>query len=124
MKLDMDLVRKILLKVEASESGEPGRLSIEGYSSDQTNYHIGLLVQAALLTGESVTTMSDKYAVWFVCSMTLAGHEFVGAARDEGRWARARSVAEEIPLAELTKLLLTMATQDAQQHVLGANVPF
>ena len=47
MKRDMDLIRKLMLAVEASESlGKPPR-SIDGYSDDDVAAHAYLLVEAA-----------------------------------------------------------------------------
>jgi len=52
MKRDMDLVRKILFKMERDEkksSYSKGNLKIVGYSPEQVKYHMQIMAQADLL---------------------------------------------------------------------------
>lgn len=108
MKRDMDLVRKILLKMEArpqSESGYP--LAIDGYESDTINFHVVLLQEAGLITA------IDTGLQWLPVDLTWEGHEFLDAARSERRWRKAMSIIEKqegaVPFEILKELLLGFA---------------
>ncbi|MBN1194542.1 MAG: DUF2513 domain-containing protein [Methanomicrobiaceae archaeon] len=94
MKRDMDLVRQILLEVEKnSDAYAPVELSIEGYSENDIAHHIALLVEAGLL----VNFFNDGkiFPVAMATQMTWAGHDFLDACRDEGRWQKAKSIIGE-----------------------------
>ena len=50
MKLDMDLVRKILITLEEQPHGFFCQsLAIDGYSTEQIGYHVTLMGEAGLL---------------------------------------------------------------------------
>lgn len=85
MKRDMDLVRAILLRVE--EMGDPGMdipalfPLIENHSSQEIYYHIQLLQQAGFLNADFPLQITG---------ITWTGHEFIEAAKDNGRWEKAK----------------------------------
>jgi hypothetical protein len=61
MKLDMDLVRKILIALEDHPHGSYGQfIRIEGYSPEQIGYHVTLMGEAGLLVAVDVTTMDSE----------------------------------------------------------------
>lgn len=92
MKRDMDLVRKILLVLE--DNPEPHDwifdLAIDGYSDKETTYHVQIMAQAGLIEA-SERPMSD-FIHWIPHCPTWAGHEFLDASRDEGRWNKAKKL--------------------------------
>ena len=91
MKRDMDLCRKILLSVEArEESVGPEEVKIEGYTADQIGYHAKLLADAGLVEGLGMSV----HHFWPRC-LTWTGHEFLDAARDIGRWERAKGIVRD-----------------------------
>ena len=52
MQRDMDLVRAILLAVEAHPAGfAPDPLAIEGYTDEQIGYHATILKEAGMVEG-------------------------------------------------------------------------
>ena len=93
MKRDMDLCRKILLSVEArGESVGPEEVKIEGYTADQIGYNAKLLADAGLVEGEDVTGLGMSVHHFWPRCLTWTGHEFLDAARDAGRWERAKGI--------------------------------
>ncbi len=91
MKRDMDLIRKILLEIEAYP--EPNRwinLDIKGYSPKQVSYHVKLLAEARLIEAENVSSTTNFE--WKPICLTWEGHEFLEASRDEGVWEKAKSL--------------------------------
>jgi hypothetical protein len=112
MKRDADLVRQILLKIEASSPDDNlSELSVEGYSPEQVTYHLTLLQEAGLIAAVDISGYEGE--AWIPTRLTWHGHEFLDAARDEKRWRKVKlamsktggvvvSVAEQL-LIDLVK---------------------
>jgi hypothetical protein len=119
MKRDMDLVRKILLACADHEHGyAPGNLAIKGYSEEQIGHHVYLMMQAGLVKGGDVTGAEDPSPQAVLGSVTWAGHEFLEASRDEGRWSKAKQAAGStggMVLDVLKSVLVEMATVAAKK---------
>lgn len=85
MKLDKDLVREILLQVEASP--DPMGivdLTISDHEQDEIAYHVQILDEAGLIEALDLTTMSDYD--WRPRRLTYDGHEFLDTIRDAAAW--------------------------------------
>ena len=93
----MDLVRKILMAIEADPSGwAPSKLEIEGFTEDQVGYHVHIMIEAGLVDGADVTSSSTRSPAGMATMMTWDGHDFLDACRDESRWKTAKSIAGKI----------------------------
>lgn len=96
MKRDMDLLREVVLKVEA-EHEKPDQsilyqdftseLLIDGYSASDVEYHLKQALQAELLEGKIGT------GHYIVLGLTPRGHDFADAVRDPLIWRRTRDGA-------------------------------
>jgi len=75
MKRDMNIVRDLLLKIEADE--EPN------YHEDTILYHINLLYEAHLIEG------TQTRGGWDGLRLTWEGHDFLDAAREDKVWRKA-----------------------------------
>jgi hypothetical protein len=76
MKLDKDLVREVLLAVEADE-GDPRDwtdMNISGHNQGQVAYHIQILAEGGFLEAEDLGS-HDGYD-WRAKRLTYEGHEF------------------------------------------------
>lgn len=116
MKRDMDLVRKILLAMEANPQGFFNEMpAIEGYSADRVGYHVYLMMQAGLVEGSDVTTMDSEGPEAIPSCLTWQGHEFLDACRNEGIWAKAKerlqSIGGDVPLDVLKTVLVGIMTK-------------
>lgn len=91
MKRDMDLARSILLKME-SEPYEGGwvDVAIEGYSASEVSYHVMLLAKAGLIEADNVSSRDGL--AWKPTILTMAGHDFLDASRDQARWEKAKDI--------------------------------
>ncbi len=97
MKRDMDLVRKILLAIEAHPSRIfRGNLEIEGYSEEQVGYHVYLMMEADLVRGVGDTHFHSTNFSAVPTGMTWAGHEFLDSAREDSRWHQAKELAASV----------------------------
>lgn len=110
MKRDIDLIRKIMIETENSNSlSRSFNLSIEGYSEQQLYYHVKLLYQAGYLEAEH--TSCRAFEEWKPVSLTWEGHEFPDAARDNTIWNKTKAkVGEKLPSItfDVLKSMLTL----------------
>lgn len=114
MKRDMDLVRKIVFRLEESTSGfAPSELGVDGYTPDQVGYHCYLMLQAGLITGIDVTDESSVGPQVEPTGLTWAGYEFADATRSDTLWNKAKSTVAEkvgsVSIAVLTQYLQSLA---------------
>ena len=56
----MDLIREILLRLEAHPHGFAPALEIEGYTDEQIGSHVALMGQAGLIDAHPITTIADE----------------------------------------------------------------
>jgi len=86
MKRDMDLVRKLLLAVEASERPlDSSLIRIVGYAGDSITEHMRLLNEASLVEGISAYSVEHRLK-WVELRLTWSGHDFLDVARNENLW--------------------------------------
>jgi hypothetical protein len=115
MKRDMDLIRQILFKMEASsEPAVMGAewLNIDGYTIDQVGYCLDLMVDGNLLR----VVFGSSYAI------SWQGYEFLEAARDQKRWAHFRKICSEaggLTFDVCTDILKDMGKQIAIKLILS-----
>ena len=90
MKLDPDLVRQVLLKVEEFPfDGAFHDVEIEGRTENEISYHIMLLNEAGLLEALDLSTHSG--VCWKPTRLTYDGHQFLDAARNDTVYQKAKS---------------------------------
>ncbi len=116
MKRDMDLVRKILLAVEASERPlDSSLIRIAGYTGEGITEHMRLLNEAGLIEGISAYSVEHRLK-WIELRLTWGGHDFLDAARNESVWvetvAEVRKKTGAVPF-EVLKGLLTEAARNS-----------
>jgi hypothetical protein len=96
MKRDMELVRKILFAIEKHPHGyAPDPLEIEGFSEEQVGHHCYLMMHAGLIEGMDTTDGDSEGPTAEPRNLTWAGHDFLGAARDESVWSQVKSKVKE-----------------------------
>jgi DNA-binding HxlR family transcriptional regulator len=123
MERNMDLARSILLGIESHpKHSEWIRLHIDGFSDEEVSYHVKLLTDAGLV--ESVKfAVSNTPPEYIPINMTWAGREFLDAARNEDRWAKAKRIMKEkgggIVFEVLKSLLIELAKVEAFAHLKG-----
>ena len=118
MKRDMDLIRQILLRVEASPPFEhifASNMLVDGYNRDEIIYHVVQLIDAGLLVGKVMSTMDGGAPECVVTAMTWEGHEFIDAARADTVWnaakAQAKKMAGSLTFGAMKTLLIAEAAK-------------
>ena len=99
MKLEMDLVRDILLAVEASTSPSLSQLFIllgKGYQTftDPVCYHLKMLIEQAHFLS-AIDSKSMGGPDWFDFELTWSGHEFLNTIRDTEVWSLTKTGVEK-----------------------------
>lgn len=100
MKRDLDLIRAILLDIEAratpSELIDP---KVDGHNDLEVSYHVMLMEDAGLIRA------TDRSAIgifrWSAGSLTWLGHELAEYLRDEALWETAKRDAIEATVGGL-----------------------
>jgi len=114
MKRDFELIRNILLDVEAAPAGQLlNHFSYEGKAEAEVLEHIDLLAKANFI--EAKVPLDGDGVPWgcHVSRLTWKGHEFLETARNETLWrkvlgqVRASSVSVSLDVLQglLTKAL-------------------
>lgn len=105
MKLDKDLVREILLAVEAHDKPPLGWMTLElgGHAPDLVSYHVMQLDGAGFIVGQKLGGMNSFK--WEPKHLTYQGHEFLETIRDGEVWALTKNGAEKVGSASLGLML-------------------
>lgn len=92
MKRDLDLVRSILLWMEAQPEGRNinWKLSIGKYTDEEVAYHCHLMAQAGLILAHNSTFVESHSPQATPGSITWAGYEFLDLAKHDKLWAKAK----------------------------------
>jgi hypothetical protein len=98
MKRDMDLIRELMLRLEALPVA-PGstlhlapdsrEVQVEGYDADQIDYHLLLINGAGFITRSTKPAPSGIY----FRRLTWAGHDFLDSVRSPDVWDRTKQAA-------------------------------
>lgn len=108
MKRDLELVRKILLRVEQREHVEP-KFLISGYDENLVSYHVAIMEQAGLVDA-IVHKMLNGTMEGIPIRMTWQGHEWLDLARNNNVWKKAKKLIKDKAGSagfEITKVVLT-----------------
>jgi hypothetical protein len=95
LKRDLDLIRRILLDIEAQGDGSSserpgfGNLADNGHDPEAIQYHVQLMHDAGLIVADELVP-----GQWWPERITWAGHEFLDLARNDGLWQRTKDDVE------------------------------
>lgn len=105
MKLDKDLVREILLAIEAHDQPPIGwmTLSLEGQSPELVSYQVMQLHDAGFVVGQKLGGLN--HFEWQPKHLTYRGHEFLETVRDGEVWELTKTGAEKVGSASLGLML-------------------
>lgn len=118
MKRDIDLIRNILLAIEAAEPTTESK-SLENiineHGKDVTNYHVSLLVEAGyILESADMTAGNEYYKSYIIHRLTWEGHEFLDAAKDNKVWEKTKNILSPIASVsvDVLKVILVQVAKD------------
>lgn len=89
MKRNLDLIRSLLLKIEESEKGlDSLETALTGYTQDQIDYHLGMLIDAGYVNATCMHTLARKH--FYANGLSMQGHDYLDSVRDEGIWKQVK----------------------------------
>ena len=88
MKRDIDLIRSILLQIEADDQVH----TIENYNKDAIFKHVELLVEAGLIEASILRAVESGIIDVFGERLTWSGYEFLDIARNDKLWLKAKRI--------------------------------
>lgn len=123
MKRDMDLIRELLLKLEALDVEPAGtlvfhygedKMQVADYSLAQVQQHLLMLEEAGfIITNRDTTTFRTGSNIPFV-RISWAGYDYLDAVRDPVVWSKTRSVIETVKgfTVDLVKQIASAVIKD------------
>lgn len=97
MKRDMDLIREILLQVEAKPSAQNiDLIELPGRDQEEISYHVKLLGDAGYLETYDLRTMGPDGFRYAPSALTNAGHDLLDSMRSKSVWEKAKAKLAEI----------------------------
>lgn len=95
MKRDMELMRSLMLAVEASEESALLHIpTIDGYPRAQVAEHVRLAVDAGYMTARDASTYGEVDFIQL--RLTWSGHEFLDNIKDPEIWANTKAGAAKV----------------------------
>ena len=96
MKLDKDLMRDILLAVEADPEPSASHvvLNLPAYPADVVSYHVMLLAEGGFLIAMDVSSKGSLE--WYPKRLTYDGYEFLATIRDGDVWGKTKAAAGKV----------------------------
>ncbi len=117
MKRDMDLIRQILIAVEAHNSTEPCLKIADANGA----YQVALMKEAGLVEAMIVEDGQGLPAMAVLLRLTWLGHDFLDAARDATLWKQALEKIIKPGMSWSFSLLVEWLKQEARRRLLGDN---
>jgi len=112
MKRDMDLQRKILLKIEEAKPFETlWDLSIDGYDMQAVAYHCKMLYDAGMIKEYHGITVDNFDDVLRFCvrDLTASGQDFIETIRDDSIWGKTKKTIKNKGLPMLAETAKAVA---------------
>jgi|SRR5512132_337393 hypothetical protein len=106
MKRDLDLVRQVLLQIEALPAGPPAQYRTSEIDDPVLLAHFELVIAAGLVNGKIARSQGVRGDVISISGLTWEGHEWIEMVRSETMWDETKSTLLEnggVLTFELTK---------------------
>ena len=117
MKRDMDLIRDLMLQVEAFPAGVThlgSNIDLRGNDPQVVAEHLALLIEQGLIKGKSISgfdALAPDHIV--IIGISWNGHEFLDSVRSETIWAKTKErvtkVGGSVSVATITEVASAIA---------------
>lgn len=112
MRRDMELVRKILFKIEESvDNVACHNLKIEGYSMDQVAYHCSILYEGGYIYDYKAQYGGNGLYSFGVGRLTWEGHEFLDKIREDTIWKKTKDIIKDKGLPLVFDIVKSVSTE-------------
>jgi hypothetical protein len=116
MERNFNLVRQILLQVEATPPGTIiQELTCEGFDKPTIIEHVEIMIEANLLDGLVTTTLAGSDG-FLLRKITWQGHDFLANAKNDTIWKKVMNEAKEKGSSVSLVVLNGLLTKAAQKY--------
>lgn len=93
MKMNPDLIKKLLLAYEGLEYPQEGmdELELPGYSPEEVRYHTELLLDAGFILAEDLAYLGTP-KMFIPRRLTFEGVQFLEKAKDNNAWGETKKI--------------------------------
>ena len=91
MKRDLDLVRQLLLQIEALPAGPPVQYRTSEIEDPVLLAHFELVLAAGLVNGKIARSQGTRGDVISIVGLTWEGHEWIEMVRSDAVWDETKS---------------------------------
>ena len=106
MKRDLDLVRQLMLQIEALPAAPPVQYRTSEIEDPVLLAHLEMLIEAGLVNGRISRSQGTRGDVISVSGLTWQGHEWIDMVRSQSLWNEVKTTVLEgggVLTFELTK---------------------
>lgn len=119
---DMELIRKIVLAIQAKRDARPEGIEIPDYDGAAVARHLEMMLEAGLIEGQAVDGMDMPFPFVAVKDLSWSGHDFASALANENVWGSIKkafspSDIAAMPLGLLKDLGLSLLSQWAKSKL-------
>jgi hypothetical protein len=111
MKRDLDLVRELMLKIEALPAGPTVQYRMDEVEDPVLLAHLEMLIAGGLVNGRISQTRGARGDVMSISGLTWEGHEWIETVRSPAVWDRTKTTLSEKGGALSFELAKAVATQ-------------
>lgn len=120
MRRDMELIRRILLAVEARPAPQCFDLvEISGHEQEEISYHVKLLGDAGYLDVYDRRTLGPDGYRYAPSDLTNAGHDFLDGIRNKSIWETAKERLQEVGGTAPLGVVQSLLTSIIKEKLLG-----
>lgn len=116
MQRNMDLVRTILMRIEASYALKVSPpFGIVSAGPEEVSYYVHIMKEDGLIEAVNGVPPSNSDSETVPVRLTWRGHEFLDLARDQTRWLQAKARIAKVgsaPIAVWMKVLNDLVLKD------------
>jgi hypothetical protein len=105
MTRDMELIKRILLEIEARKDLKPAPVIMEEIAPDILGRHIELIHEAGLLDATVLHPAANMVPDIIIRDLSWEGHEFVAALKNNSVWSK---ITNSFSASELAVLPITV----------------
>lgn len=121
MKLNFDAIRELLLVIEE----QPRNIDVnkvvfdkklENFDQQELGYALEKMIESHLLIGK--VGKSKNGTAFLIDSISVEGHQFIDAIRQNTVWEKTKSVATNLGISTV-RTLMTTATEVFNKYISG-----
>lgn len=120
MRRDLDLLRNILLGVEASDGSHMLKITDfinDIYDEATVSYHIELLVDAKYIEAKDISSLENQFKYFLISRLTMQGHDYLDAVRNDNVWAEIKKQLKDFAVSAPLDLIKTVGSSVLSQMI-------